>query len=169
MKPPPFLLRRLVPVLAAGLMLGCLLQASHAATLVPLMDARQDGLQAQAAQQPIVVLFSMPDCAWCPQIRNNYLAPLAGESSVRPGPLVRELDITGRVPLKDFDGREVAPRQFSQRYRVRATPTVLLLDAEGRLLAEPLVGADTAGFYGAYLEGALDSARRNLKSGRRLP
>lgn len=135
------------------------------ASLPFLRDARHDGELARRSGHPLVILFSMPDCSYCPEVRNNYLSPLAREAAARPGsaPLAREVDITSRDSLIDFDGKAVESRQFARRYQVKATPTVVFLDERGQPLTPALVGSGMAGFYGAYLENALDAARQRMK------
>ena len=48
--------------------------------------------------------------------------------------------------------------QFAMRYRVQMVPTVMLFDAQGNVLATPLVGLTTVDFYGGYLDQAIDEA-----------
>ncbi|MEJ2655267.1 MAG: hypothetical protein P8Z69_08205, partial [Acidihalobacter sp.] len=57
----------------------------------------------------------------------------------------------------------IEPRDFARRYHVSFTPTVLLLDAKGRLLAKPLVGLTTEDFYGAFLDEAIDEAVARMR------
>lgn len=134
-------------------------------TLTLLRNAQQEAAPAVRAGQPLLILFSMPGCSYCPDVRDNYLRPMAREAVAKPGsvPVVREVDITSTEKLIDFDGSAVESRQFSRRYQVKATPTVLMLDERGQPLAQPLVGSGMAGFYGAYLDNALDAARQKLK------
>jgi hypothetical protein len=136
-------------------------------TLPFLKDARQDSAVAQRAGHPLVILFSMPGCSYCPEVRDNYLLPLAREAAARPGsaPLAREVDITSQDSLIDFDGKAVESRQFSRRYQVKATPTVVFLDEHGQPLVQALVGSGMAGFYGAYLDSALETARQRISQG----
>lgn len=153
-----------------GLLWACLAGPGSAAesTLPLLRNAQQEAAPAVRAGQPLLILFSMPGCSYCPDVRDNYLRPMAREAekaAARPGsvPVVREVDITSTEKLIDFDGTAVESRQFSRRYQVKATPTVLMLDEHGQPLAQPLVGSGMAGFYGAYLDNALDAARQRLK------
>ncbi len=168
---PPFAARACrAALLMAGLLVGLAGSAGVARAEGPplpwLRDARQEAAPAVRSGQPLLILFSMPDCSYCPDVRDNYLRPLAREASAKPGsvPVVREVDITSTEKLLDFEGKAVESRQFSRRYQVKATPTVLLLDERGQPLAQPLVGAGMAGFYGAYLDSALETARQKLKA-----
>ncbi len=127
-------------------------------------DLREEAALVQRWGQPLIVLFSMPDCSYCPEVRKNYLAPMATSAAGKPGPVIREVDITGQQQMRGFNGEVVTAAAFSQRYKIRVSPTVLMLDQNGTVLAEPLVGSGMAGFYGAYLERALRTAQQALKS-----
>jgi thioredoxin-related protein len=132
------------------------------ATLPPLSDLHQDAQWVGKTREPLIVLFSLPGCPYCKQIRESYLAPLLRQ----PGPghpvRIREVDITSKATLTGLEGGTLTQAQFAARYRIQATPVVLMLDANGAPLAAPLTGGDTAGFYGAYFDNALAKSRQLL-------
>ena len=64
--------------------------------------------------------------------------------------------------MYDFDGAALTQGAFAARYKARVAPTVIMLDAQGRALADPIVGAGMAGFYGAFLDRALERAKNAL-------
>lgn len=130
-------------------------------------DLREEAALVQRRGQPLLVLFSMPGCIYCPDVRDNYLAPMTREADSKRGPVIREIDITSQRQIRGFNGEVVTAADFSKRYKVRATPTVLMLDERGAMLAEPLVGSGMAGFYGAYLDRALESAQQALMARRK--
>ena len=141
-----------LPLLAAG-----------AAGTADRNDARlvTRDLAADAARLPaggvLLLLFSLPDCHWCHEVRSHYLLPLVRE----PGNgdlLIRELRLTDEA-LRDLDSHTVDIDALSRRWSVKAAPTLLFLDRCGAPLAEALVGGDVAGFYGAYFDAALATAR----------
>ena len=136
------------------------------ATLQQPSDLREEAALVQRWGEPLVILFYLPDCRYCPEVRNNYLAPMARNAASKPGPVIREIDISSQQQMRSFNGEVLSAAQFSRNYKVRVSPTVLMLDQHGKVLAEPLVGSDMAGFYGAYLERALRFAQKNLQSRR---
>lgn len=127
------------------------------------VDLRHEGQLIQQKGKPLVVLFSLPGCPFCKEVRENYLVPLVRDAAPADQAIVREIDITSNGTLKDFDGKPVSQKDFAARYKVQVTPTVLMLDAAGKPLAEPLVGSGMAGFYGAYLDNALAASRKGLE------
>jgi hypothetical protein len=125
-------------------------------------DLRIEAAQIRQRHEPLIVMFSLPGCPYCKVIRRNYLFPLIRDAAPGAKPLVREVDITSDRPLKDFSGAVVTQKAFAARYHARVSPTVILLDDAGHPLTEPLVGGDTAGFYGAYLDNAMAAAQKAL-------
>ncbi|WP_018412357.1 thioredoxin fold domain-containing protein [Methyloversatilis thermotolerans] len=145
----------LVALLCIGLSAPAL-AAKPARATAPVLPLLLDAGGDVRPGSLLVVLFSLPDCHWCEEVRSHYLAPLARDA----GLVIREVDLNGRRPLTDFDGTVTTQAAFAKRLKVQFAPTVLFLDAQGRQVAAPLVGAGKADFYGAYLDEAIASGRR---------
>lgn len=152
--------------MATALAFTVLLGAAHAeparATLPAADDLASDGRTAWQRGVPLVILFSLPGCAYCEVVRRHYLVPLANEGAAGERPLVRETDLSSTAPLRGFDGEAASGRALGKRYGIRVAPSVLVLDGRGRQLAPVLEGGDVAGMYGAYLDDTLAAARRAL-------
>lgn len=116
------------------------------ADAVPPLGALEAELAALAGRRAVLVLLaSRSDCPYCREVRRNYLAPLARARNARL--VVRELE------------SDTAPDTSALgRLDIRFFPTVVFLGPGGRMLAEPLVGLDRAGFYAAYLDQRLAAA-----------
>lgn len=138
---------------AALLVLACG-AASATPVVTPLSNWQADSRDAARTQRPLVLFFTLPGCRFCDDVRQRYMLPL-----VREGKLVREVVLGSVAPVA---GLAEAPDHEAvvRKYGVRAAPTVLLVDAQGRPLAEPIVGGDVAGMYGAYLDNAFEQAGR---------
>ena len=121
---------------------------------------QQEGVQAQAENKPLVLMFSLPDCPYCKVVRTNYLEPMLREGKAADRPFIRELEITSAKSLTDFDGSRTTQSALAKRYGVRMAPTLVFVDAAGQLLAAPIVGGEH-GFYLAYLERAFAEAAKN--------
>jgi hypothetical protein len=149
--------RRLLRASVAALALGLAPRARAESSLPPLADLPALAPRIRASGQPLLVLFTTPGCPHCEQIRRHYLLPrLAG------GELVRQVDITSRDALVDGQGSRTTERDFARTLGIRLTPVLVAMDGRGRVLAEPLVGSDAAGFYEGYLVAMLDTASRKL-------
>lgn len=102
-----------------------------------------------------VVLFSLPDCPYCVAIRDGYLPALPEDPRFRARVRIREVSISSPRTLTDFDGTTARHTDVARRYSVKFAPTVLFLDTHGKPRAEPLLGGDSVGLYGGYLEKRL--------------
>lgn len=125
--------------------------------LPPLRNLRHE-LAALAPQRAVLVLLvSRHDCPYCLEVRRNYLAPL--QRAGAPGLHLRELESDTVSELADASGQRQPIAALLRQLNVRFFPTVLFLGPDGRALAEPLLGADQSGFYGAYLDARLQQAQ----------
>lgn len=142
-----------------SLLLVMSVAAAAAPVVPPLADWQADSREAARSQRPLVLFFTLPGCRFCDDVRQRYMLSL-----LREGKLVREVVLGSAAPVAGLAG---APTQDAvvRKFGVRAAPTVLLVDAQGRALAEPIVGGDVAGMYGAYLDNAFERAARVLERG----
>ncbi len=125
------------------------------------VDLASDGAAMRAAKVPMVVLFSQAGCSYCDEAR-TYIVPMANEPANAKRALFRQIDIDSDAALTDFAGQSTTHRRLAGQLGARVTPTVSVLDADGRTLAEPIVGMRLADFYGQYLDNAIDDARATL-------
>jgi hypothetical protein len=78
---------------------------------------------------------------------------------------MREIESTNDlIPLRDFDGTLTTHGEFARKYSVTTVPTVLIVDAGGKPLADAIVGLNVPDFYNLYLEQAIDAARMQLRA-----
>ncbi len=135
--------------------------------LVMVEDLRSEATQAQQAGKPLVLMFSLPECPYCKVVRTNYLLPMIREAGNDP-PQIREITMTGRQAIKDFDGTVTTPTAVARRYGVKVAPTLVFVNAAGELLTEPLVGGDHQ-FFTVYLDRAFETAGAKLGDKRVRP
>jgi Thioredoxin-like len=121
-----------------------------------------DARIARERSRPIVVLFSLLGCPHCEVIRRSHLLPLSNEVPLRA--TVRQIDVDSDREMVDFHGAITTHRAFAGTQRIKLTPVVAFFGPDGEVLAEPLIGALLADFYGAYLENALSTAAVLLNS-----
>lgn len=147
---------------AFSLMLLASARAGEKPLLAPASDLAADGVQAAARRQPVVILFSLPGCPYCEVVRRNYLVPLVRDLPLRLQPVIREVQLNGSAAFSGFGHERVSEQELARRYGIRYAPTVVLLDRAGTMLSAPIVGGDTAGLYGGYLDNAFAEAARKL-------
>lgn len=148
-------------VLLSSALLGGDATAQPPAALPMLLDARADAARAERDGKPLILFFSLPGCRFCQVIRQNYLLSLLGDQPGREPALIREVDISSAQGITGLDGSSSTHSTFAQSFRVRVAPTVLFVNAQGQLLAEPIVGGDVSGLYGGFLDNAFSAAKNN--------
>jgi hypothetical protein len=153
--------RQLARWLAAGAVLGAGPAAVWARdnTALPVPDSLRRVAQAASLQrEPLVLLVSLPGCPYCELVRRSYLLPQRAE-----GLPVWQIDVTDRrTPVRDFADEPSTGAGLARRFGATFTPTVLFFNAQGREVAECLVGVAVPDFYGAYLQEAWEQARKKL-------
>ncbi len=127
------------------------------------INLQTDGRDAEARGNPVMLVLSAHGCPYCERLRQEILLPMERSGEYRDAVILREVLIDDLSPVTDFDGREIASSALAERYAVRVTPTIVLVDASGSPLAEPLVGINTVEFYGFYLDRAIAEARDRLR------
>jgi thioredoxin-related protein len=137
--------------------------------LTPAADLAADAAASRARRVPILLLFDRDDCPYCERALREHLVPMSGEPPWRDDALFRQVEVNRDTPLVAFDGSATTHRQLAASYRATLTPTVIVVDAGGALLAEPIVGLLTADFYGAYLEQRLRTGLARLREPLRPP
>lgn len=138
--------------------------ARRAEDIPYISDLARDAEVSRTRQIPILVLFKAQDCAYCERVRRDFLLPLQRNPEYAGKVILRQIYRDGKGRIVDFSGKTVTPAQFTGQQGVKFSPTVKLLDADGRTLAEPLIGLTTPDFYGAYLDRAIDEALGKLRN-----
>jgi hypothetical protein len=80
-----------------------------------------------------------------------------------PRALFRQVNLDSLATIHDFAAQSVSQRSFAQRYRVKVTPTLLVLGPDGTPLAAPIIGMRLPDFYGQYVSQLIDEAQRGLQ------
>ncbi|MEJ2452973.1 MAG: thioredoxin fold domain-containing protein [Candidatus Thiodiazotropha sp.] len=139
------------------------LLASLAAAEPPTLDWSDVSESARIKHSPILVVFSAETCGYCMKLKHEVIEPLFNDPKKRNNLLIREFDINAGGKIVDFNGEPIRSRQFKRRYGIFATPTLLILDAEGHPLTDPLVGYNSANEYRELLHASLVDSYRALK------
>jgi hypothetical protein len=142
--------------LLAGAASGFLGAGPALAASLPAPTSLPDALAAALKKgSPLVVMVSLAGCPFCVIARDNYLAPLQGQSGLS----IVQLDMRNRELVKDFSGASQTQDQIIRSWGIKVAPTVLFLGRGGVEVAERMVGGYIPDFYGAYLDDRLRTAR----------
>ena len=131
------------------------------AELPPANDLAADAAASRRERLPILLFFDRDECPYCEQALREYLVPFSREEWQGKA-LFRQVGIDRLDPVLDFRGARTTHQALAERYGVFLSPTVLVVDANGQPLGEPIVGLLTVDFYGAYIDNALKAARARL-------
>ncbi|HEX4917170.1 MAG TPA: thioredoxin fold domain-containing protein [Limnobacter sp.] len=107
----------------------------------------------------VVVLFSLPNCAYCEKVRQQTLLYLETDSRYQGRVRVFEVDFQDRQRrFVWFDARQYNGLDLGQLLNVKFSPTVMVFDHQGGVVGKPLLGAGLPDFYGAYVDELIRSA-----------
>lgn len=137
-----------------GLLLAACALAARAAPEFP----EAEDLRREASGGAVLVLFSLPGCRYCDEVRALHLGPLRDDPRLRKRIAVREIEISGDAPLVDFRGERTTHRAFAKRHGVTIAPTVIAWRPDGSRAGDAIVGAKIPEFYGHYLGALVASA-----------
>lgn len=114
--------------------------------------------QKQAAPA-VVVLFSLPDCAYCEKVRQQSLRHIHKDPAYKGRVRVFEIDFAdNRRTFIWFDGKQYTGKALAAPLNVRFSPTVMVFNAKGAVAGKPLLGAGLPEFYGAYIDELIQAA-----------
>ena len=128
----PRLITRLVLILAFAPAAAVGADSSHFFSLntgdlkAELADAHSEGKHA------LLLFFEQEGCPGCRHMKQNVLNRKDVQEYYGKYFLSFAIDIYGSVPLRDFAGRESTEKAYAQSIKIRATPTFVFHDLEGR-------------------------------------
>jgi thioredoxin-related protein len=129
-------------------------------------DFQKDASLAKQKNGVVVVIFSGAYCSYCETVLNEFLIPMSRNADYQAKVVMRKVETSSTLELKDFHGEKMPHRSFAGDSGVRMVPTVMVFDSDGKLLAKPVIGLGTIDYYGYYLDQAID---KGLAKVRRLP
>jgi len=129
-------------------------------------DFQKDAQAAREKNGVVLVVFSGAHCSYCETVLNEFLIPMSGNADYQSKLVIRKVETSSMLELKDFHGKKIAHRKFAGDHGVRMVPTVMVFDGDGKLLSKPVIGLTTVDYYGHYLDQAIN---QGLEKVRRFP
>ncbi len=124
---------------------------------VPMPDSLKAVAKDAAARKvPILLVFTSPHCRYCERVKNEYLAPMAADPAWKDKVIIRQIEAGSDWALVGFDGKKTTHGAYAASQMIRMVPTVKVLDANGKEVAEPIVGLLTPDYYYGYLQTAIE-------------
>ena len=121
------------------------------------------GRESDLRKIPVVLFFSSVHCEYCDLVRDEFLNHLSTDPAFMNKLLLREVRMDSNSPLLDFSRRSISHAFFSEQRAIELVPTIQFTDGVGDILVEDIVGVTTLGFYGAYLEQAIEQSLNILR------
>lgn len=84
-------------------------------------------------KQGIFIFFHMEECPFCDRMKKTILNQSDVVNYYKKHFLTYQIDIEGANQMTDFDGTEGTAQFISEKkYRVRATPVMIIFDTQGK-------------------------------------
>ena len=93
-----------------------------------LQTAREQG------KKGVFLFFEMDDCPFCARMKSTILSQSDVQDAYRAQFLLYPIDVNGATQMTDFEGKQTTEKAFALANRVRATPTMLFFDLDGKLV-----------------------------------
>jgi thioredoxin-related protein len=161
------------PAQALSALLWLMLLSSRLISAEPVAlpyatDLKQLGKQAADRDIPILLMASQHHCGFCDAMKKKVLLPMQLSGDYTHKVFIRELRIDPGEQVTNFQGQQESAKQFSHRYHVHVTPTLLFLDGYGHEVAERIIGINTVDYLPFYIEEAIETATKNSPHGNRM-
>ncbi|MEW6119755.1 MAG: thioredoxin family protein [Pseudomonadota bacterium] len=89
----------------------------------------------EQGKKGVFLFFEMDDCPFCARMKSTILNQADVQDAYRAQFLVYAIDVNGDTQMTDFQGKDTTEKAFAFANRVRATPTLLFFDLDGKLVA----------------------------------
>lgn len=143
---------------------GCAAVAQQTPQLEFADDLAALGKLSASRRTPIMLVFTQPDCPYCIRAKKEHLEGMRTSRNYGTKVIMREIETGDNSrALLDFDGNRTTHGELTRKYDVRSVPTVIVVDAKGKLLADPIIGLTDPDFYTLYLEQVIDIGRVQLR------
>ena len=126
------------------------------------VDLQSLGEQSRQSGLPIILVFSAENCSHCESLEQDVLRPLLYSGELRDQGLLRKYKVDGAVSIRDFQGNSRDAEDYSVLRDVEFTPTIQIVDSNGKQIVPPIVGYQTPGLYLAYLREAITVSNKIL-------
>ena len=153
-----FLVRRVL----ISFFLALAIQSAAQSELRIANDLHDLGRESDIRKIPVVLFFSSKHCEYCDLVRDEFLKHLLTDTAFMHKLLLREVRIDSTRLLLDFNRRSITHTAFTEQRAIELVPTIQFTDGLGDMLTKDIVGVTTLGFYGAYLEKAIEQSLSTL-------
>lgn len=122
-------------------------------------------LAEQAREDDKIILLEVTAsyCSYCALLEEEIIKPMLRSGDYKKTVLIRQLEMDSFYPVKDFAGNDTTLAELAIKYKVKLTPTLLFLDANGNEVAERILGVYSLDFFGFYVDEALTKGLKRIR------
>ena len=122
------------------------------------LDFREDVREAARENRRLLIYFGQDGCPYCTELMQTSFTQPRIVDKTRKHFTAIALNVWGDREVTWVDGRTEREKDFAKRMKVQFTPTILLLDEKGGIVAR------LNGYYPPHrMEAALDFAAARLE------
>lgn len=125
-------------------------------------------MQARQSEKIIMLEVTASYCSYCGLLEEEIIKPMMRSGDYKETVLIRQLAMDGFSTVKDFAGDATTPARLAQQYKIKITPTLLFLDADGNEVAGRILGVYSLDFFGAYVDAALAKGLQSIRENQAL-
>jgi thioredoxin-related protein len=126
-------------------------------------NLQADGAKAKAAKKPILLFFNLEGCHFCRFSLRTTIVPLYRDKGWRDALEFRQITIDDGKSLIAFDGKKMSNGDFAKERKGNFTPTVMMVDGDGKLLGDPIVGIANFDYYSYNVDTLIKTAIEEAK------
>jgi thioredoxin-related protein len=115
-------------------------------------NLKTDGEKANVAKKPILLFFNLGGCHYCRYSLRTTIIPMFRDAAWRNAMEFRQITVDDDTSLIDFDGKKVTTIAFAKARKGEFTPTIMVVDGDGKSLGDPVIGIANQDFYSVYVE-----------------
>ena len=127
-------------------------------------DFSLTGDDARIQNIPIMVLFSSVHCDYCKFIKEEFLNPMLKSGDYLDKVIIKVVEDDEGDEVIDFNKETIDSGDFSDRYKIIFTPTIIFINSGGVELTERIVGLGNVEYFGGFLDEAIDNAQIKINS-----
>ena len=119
---------------------------------------------ARVKNIPIMVLFSSVHCDYCNFIKEEFLNPMIKSGDYLDKVVIKVVEDDEGDEVVDFNKEIIGSGDFSDRYKIIFTPTIVFINSDGVEVTERIVGLGNVEYFGGFLDEAIDNAQIMINS-----
>jgi thioredoxin-related protein len=133
-------------------------------SLINATNLYKDGETARKKSLPILMMFSISNCAYCEKVKNDVLKPMLRSGDYENKIIIRHLNTSKKNKIIDFANKKNSAQELALFYGINFFPTIILVNSKGQPLFGHIVGIANEDYYWYDLDIAIMSAMNAFKT-----